>query len=239
MLAHSFLLSLPEVDPARTGVTGISWGAYLALMATAVDGRFKFSVPVYACGFLDESSAWVKNFKDIGPEKAARWSCWWDPKNYLPLIKTPLLLVNGTNDSGFFFDSTVKSFKLLDGPKWLCLKVRLGHSHPAAYGQQEVYAFADSVVKNGPAFPRFVKQESAGDVFSGDYEVSAPVRQLVLNYTKDGGPWSGRKWESRVVQGDVAKHAFSCPVELDMTAFYFNLIDGNGMVASTVPIIRQ
>lgn len=239
MLAHSFLLSLPEVDPERTGVTGISWGSYLTLMAAAVDQRYKFAIPVYAAGFWAESSAWVDRFKGIGPEKAARWSKWWDAKNYLPLIKAPLLLVNGTNDPAFFFDSTVKSYKLLGGPKWLCLKVRLGHSHPAAYEQREVYAFADSVVKNGPAFPRFVKQEMVGDVFSGDYEVSAPVRQLVLNYTKDGGAWSVRKWESRVVPGDVARQAFSCLVEADMTAFYLNLVDGDGMVASTIPIIRR
>src|SRR5262249_38922751 len=31
---HSWLASQPEVDPNRTGITGISWGGYLTLIAT-------------------------------------------------------------------------------------------------------------------------------------------------------------------------------------------------------------
>ena len=66
--AHSFLLSRPEVDPEQTGLTGISWGAQLALIVSGLDGRYKFTVPVYASGFLDESSHWTETIKKLGPE---------------------------------------------------------------------------------------------------------------------------------------------------------------------------
>ena len=52
VLAHSFWRSLPQVDPERIGVTGISWGGYLTCIVSGVDSRFRFAVPVYGCGFL-------------------------------------------------------------------------------------------------------------------------------------------------------------------------------------------
>jgi SulP family sulfate permease len=37
ILGHSLLRSLPEVDPERVGLTGISWGGYLACIIAGVD----------------------------------------------------------------------------------------------------------------------------------------------------------------------------------------------------------
>ena len=186
--AHSFLLSRPEVDPEKTGLTGISWGARLSFIVAGLDDRYKFTVPVYASGFLDESSSWMDRIKNLGSEKAARWAYWQDPRHYIPLIKNPVLLINGTNDP-FYFDSTVKSFNLLNCPKQLCLKVRLLHSHPSAYQQKEVYAFADSIVKAGTKLPQILKQEFHNGVFSCEYALALPVQQITYNFTKDSGDW--------------------------------------------------
>ncbi|MBM3211369.1 acetylxylan esterase, partial [Candidatus Poribacteria bacterium] len=52
ILANSLLRSFPEVDPERIGLTGISWGGYLTCIASGIDNRFNFAVPVYGCGYL-------------------------------------------------------------------------------------------------------------------------------------------------------------------------------------------
>ena len=70
--AHSLVQSFAEVDAGLTGLTGISWGGYLTCMTVGVDHRFKVAVPVYGCGFLHENSAWLNNFKKLGPERACR-----------------------------------------------------------------------------------------------------------------------------------------------------------------------
>jgi dipeptidyl aminopeptidase/acylaminoacyl peptidase len=80
--AHSYLLSLPSVDPERTGLTGISWGGYLTCLIAPNDPRFKCAIPVYGCGFTNEHS-FAKNVNGLGPERAARWMTWWDPSSYL------------------------------------------------------------------------------------------------------------------------------------------------------------
>jgi dienelactone hydrolase len=55
LLANSLLRSFPEIDANRIGITGISWGGYLASMAASVDQRFRLAVPVYGCGFLGDA----------------------------------------------------------------------------------------------------------------------------------------------------------------------------------------
>ena len=67
ILAHSLVLSFPEVDPNRTALTGISWGGYLTCIVAGLDDRFKAAVPVYGCGFLDENSVWLGRFAKMSP----------------------------------------------------------------------------------------------------------------------------------------------------------------------------
>ena len=71
ILAHSLIRSLPEVDPERTGVTGISWGGYLTCIVAGVDRRFKLAVPVYGCGFYRDT-AFEGELQKLRPEGADR-----------------------------------------------------------------------------------------------------------------------------------------------------------------------
>ncbi|MBS0260973.1 MAG: acetylxylan esterase, partial [Planctomycetes bacterium] len=130
--AHSLLRSYPEVDADRIGVTGISWGGYMTGLVAGVDSRFRFAAPVYGCGFLGDNSAWLPAFEKMGPESSARWLKLWDPSQYLPHAKMPILWVNGTNDFAYPMDSWQKSYRLPTGDSTLCLRVRMPHGHGPA-----------------------------------------------------------------------------------------------------------
>ncbi|HEV7404400.1 MAG TPA: acetylxylan esterase, partial [Chthoniobacteraceae bacterium] len=95
LLAHSLLRARPEVDPARIGLTGISWGGYLTCIVAGVDDRFRFAAPVYGCGFLGDNSAWLGQFQKLGADGAKLWLQRWDPSVYLPHAKMPMLWVTG------------------------------------------------------------------------------------------------------------------------------------------------
>ena len=92
ILAHSLIRSLPEVDPERTGVTGISWGGDLTCIVAGVDRRFKLAVPVYGCGFYRDT-AFEGELRKLRPEGADRWMGWWDPSVYLGSADLPMLWV--------------------------------------------------------------------------------------------------------------------------------------------------
>ena len=114
VLAHSLLRSLKEVDPDRTGVTGISWGGYLTCIVAGVDSRFKLAVPVYGCGFYRQTV-----FKDqlakLSPEQADRWMAWWDPSAYLGGAGMPMLWVTGSNDFAYTLNALQPSYRLAQG----------------------------------------------------------------------------------------------------------------------------
>ena len=114
ILAHSLLRAMPEVDDQRVGVTGISWGGYLTCIASGLDDRFQFAVPVYGCGFLGEDSAWVPEFKKMGT-KGDRWLAMWDPSHYLKSGMMPKLWVTGTNDFAYPMNALQKSYRLAGG----------------------------------------------------------------------------------------------------------------------------
>lgn len=194
--AHSLLRSLPEVDPDHTGVTGISWGGYLTCIVAGLDDRFKAAVPVYGCGFLDEDSAWVEILAGMSPENRQLWIENFDPSRYLPGCRTPILFVNGTNDFAYPLSSYQKSYRLVRGPRTLCITVRMPHSHPDGWAPKEIGLFADSILRGGQPLARFGSTSRDGRQVRADIWSAVPLREAGLHYTTDTGPWKTREWKS-------------------------------------------
>ena len=195
VLAHTLIRSFPEVDADRIGLTGVSWGGYLTCIIAGVDDRFRFASPIYGCGYLGDDSVWVPRFEKLGPERAKLWLDQWDPSNYLPQAKMPMLWLNGTNDFAYPMDSWQKSYLLPTGPRTLCLRVRMPHGAPAGQNAEEVRVFAESILRQGKPLPRIVEQGiSAGEVWA-TFESDQPVTKAELTYTLDSGKWTERKWD--------------------------------------------
>ena len=102
ILAHSLLRTFPEVDTENIGITGISWGGIITNVVTGLDKRFKFSIPVYGCGFLYETPLYKKLLNKLTQEGRYFYLKNWEPSLYIPLQNLPTLFVNGTNDKHFF-----------------------------------------------------------------------------------------------------------------------------------------
>src|SRR5579872_7421583 len=225
LLADSLLRSFPEVDVDRVGIVGISWGGYLTCIAAGLDQRFKFVIPVYGCGYLGEDSAWVPQFVKMGPERAAAWLHAFDPSEYLPAAKLPMLWVDGTNDLNYPFEVLRKSYLLPKGARTLVTRVRMKHSHSAGWAPGEIYAFADGECgmeeKLAEVTGSGVKDGVAWATFSG----KSAIVKGELNYTSDGGDWKKRKWESVVAMVDAAGGKVSAKLLDGVSGWFFNLTD--------------
>jgi len=241
ILGHSLLASLPEVDSSKIGVTGISWGGYLTCIAVGADPRFRGAVPVYGCGFLGENSVWVPTLERIGKEKATRWLNRWDPSVFLPLTKTPMLWVNGTNDFAYPMDSWLRSVKL-HSPSELCMRIRMPHGHgPAGENPEEIHVFMNSILRGGPSLAKITQVDMRGKDIVVRFESSEKIVRGELCFTRDSGKWQDRKWESipgEMFSKDVAgggSHVggYVAGVPDDATVWYFNLFDARDCVVST------
>jgi len=231
LLAHSLIRSLPEVDPERTGVTGISWGGYLTCIVAGVDRRFKLAVPVYGCGFYRDT-VFEGEFKKISQADAKLWMALWDPSVYLPDAKMPFLWVTGSNDFAYTMNALRMSCRLPKGPRSLCIRLRMPHAHGGAgENPEEIRAFADSILKGGVDLPVITGSGREGTNAWATYTAKIPVAKAELNYTKDSGRWQDRNWEAiaaKLTDGRVA-----AGVPEGTRVYYFNLFDERDCVAST------
>lgn len=234
ILAHSLIGSFPEVDPAHIGVTGISWGGYLTCIVAGVDSRFQCAVPVYGCGFLDTNSAWLDDFAKLGAERTQRWIARWDPSVYLPRARMPMLWVDGTNDFAYPMDSLQKSYRLPGGPRQLCVRIRMPHGHGGAgENPEEIHVFADNLLQHGAPLPRITAQGRDGIQVWAAYASETPLAKSELVYTKAGGIWKDRLWESAPAAIDTAAHKITAALPEGTVAYYLNVFDERDCVASS------
>jgi dienelactone hydrolase len=231
ILAHSLIRSLPEVDPERTGVTGISWGGYLTCIVAGVDRRFKLAVPVYGCGFCRDT-VFEGELEKLRPEDADRWLGWWDPSVYLGSADLPILWVTGSNDFAYTLKALQRSYRLPKGPRWLCIRLRMPHAHGGpGENPKEIRVFADSILKGGAPLPVITGCGQEGTNVWADYSAKVPVVKAELNFTRDIGHWQDRKWESIPARQTEGRVAAGLPE--GTRVYYFNLVDERDCVVST------
>lgn len=229
---HSLLAARPEVDANRVGITGISWGGYLTCIVAGLDDRLKVAVPVYGCGFLNDNSAWLGEFKAMSAEQRDRWISLFDPSKYLGNVRSPILFVNGTNDFAYPLDSYQKSYHLVPGPVDLCITVRMPHGHPQGWAPREIGLFADSVLEGGKPLARLGEPKVADGVASTAIESATPLVEAKLAYTTDQGEWPQRDWQT--VDATLSHGNASAPLpEKRPLVFFLTVKDGRGAVTSS------
>lgn len=231
ILAHSLIRSLPEVDPERIGVTGISWGGYLTCIVAGVDSRFKLAAPVYGCGFYQDT-VFGQPIQMLGPERANRWMSWWDPSVYLGKATMPMLWVTGSNDFAYPLGALQSSYRLPTGPQTLCVRLRMPHGHGGAgENPEEIRVFADAILKEGMALPVITGTGREGNQAWASFTSNSRVVSAVLNFTRDEGAWQERKWEAVPAELNADRVVAELPAETKV--YYFNLTDERDCVVSS------
>lgn len=245
--AHSLIRSFPETDADRTAVTGISWGGYLTCIVASIDDRFKAAVPVYGCGYLHHNSAWLKIFKQLGPEKTSKWVDAYDPSVYLPVCRVPIYFVNGTNDNAYPLDSYQKSFAVVRGEVHIRIEANMKHSHPEGWKPREIGDFVDWKLRGGDPLPQVVwigPRIVSGSTFPTGvaYGGKHAIKRFQLVYTTDDNPINKHKWTIKDVEfkrdrkGDPrGKWTTQAMPPDDAKLWFFYVTDERGTSASTIP----
>ncbi len=228
---HSLVRSLPDVDPKRVGVTGISWGGYLTCIAAGIDGRFKVAVPVYGCGFLGENSVWKDGaLAKMTPEARELWLKLFDPSQYLGRVRCPILFVNGTTDFAYPLDSYQKSYRLVPaGLRHVSVAVNRPHGHIWTF--PEVDSFVDGILRDAPTPTRIGAPTVTEGTLVAELDRVVPWKEVSLCYTTNSGPWQQRAWHivpATVSGGNIIAHL---PAARPLVAF-FALRDERGQVSS-------
>lgn len=141
ILAHSFLLNRAEVNSDKTCLTGISWGGYLTCLVAGIDDRFKAAVPVYGCGYYDESDAFGKEFLKMTRAGRDKWIKYFDPSSYLSYAIRPMFFINGNIDLFYNVVPYKKSYELVKCEKNISIRPNMKHGHVEGWQPVEIRYF--------------------------------------------------------------------------------------------------
>lgn len=227
----SLLMSMPEVDPHRVGITGISWGGYLTCIVAGLDDRLKVAVPVYGCGFIHENSVWIPTFQKMTDEKRQQWVENFEPSRYLAQCKMPMLFVNGTNDFAYPLDSYQKSYRLVKN-RALCVTVNMPHGHQAGWAPVEIGLFVDQHLRNGAPLPRIVSSHRNGNHVEVKFHPTTPIERAALRFTTDGGAWQQRRWQTVELKVEDATAKAELPAGRPLV-YFVTLTDNRKATVST------
>ncbi|MBQ4086697.1 MAG: acetylxylan esterase [Clostridia bacterium] len=230
--AHNVLRSYPGVDENNIGITGISWGGVTTTTVIGVDNRFKFAVPVYGCGYLDESETYFSSYFD-----KANNTVMWDPANFAARSKVPTLYLNSDSDQHFSINSTTKSCGVTDGSR-MSIRNKYGHNYTLGWGAAEIYTFAKAMVEGYDPFITIKSEKAENGTFTATYTAPSGItaESAVLYYiTEDALPYGGENnitWH-KVSGGAIANGAVSFALPDEATFCYATVTDNNGSLIST------
>jgi dienelactone hydrolase len=248
MLANSLLRALPGVDPARIGLTGISWGGVLSSLVGGLDERFVFSAPVYGCGYLYDSKGY---FNRMGAKDDASLELrkFWDPARYFTDASMPMLWVNGDNDPHFSVDTMSHSHTSAGPASILSIHPRMPHGHSPGWEPDavpEIYALAEHLLKgSGAPLPRITNQPELMEggrvllhfeserpiVFAGLYYLTSPLEyaeSAELKHLDLVHPF-----ETIRADIDTTEKSVAASLPEGCTWYYINLVDDRGCIVSS------
>ncbi len=186
ILAHSLLLSFPEVEKNKTAVTGISWGGFQTCIISGIDNRFKAAAPVYGCAFHDEI-IFKKYLNENMDEKGkALWMSKIDPKNYLGYSQCPTLFINGNKDGCFDIVPFDKTTRLIpEENRYVRITPNMGHDHPSGWRPREIAAFFNYIFNDGVPLAKITNIEKQDSVITFNYESSLSLKNAEFYYSND------------------------------------------------------
>lgn len=231
---HALLASLPEVDSARVGITGISWGGYLTCLTAGIDPALKVAVPVYGCGFLGENSFWRdRSLAALDEAGRTRWLGAFDPSVTVGSTACPILFLNGTHDFAYPPDSYRKTYRLVK-PELRTLSVRVDLDHGHIWTFPEVDAFVDSVLRpeQSAALVRIGDITQDGTNASARVLTGTPAVSAELHFTIMTGTWQQRQWRTSPALVKDGVLSAPLPAERPLT-FFFTAKDSRGLITSS------
>ena len=189
-LAAALLRDLPEVDPNKVGIMGVSWGGIITATVIGIDPRYTFAISVYGCGGLDK----IPNHYEKTLANNDVYREVWDSHLRLENAKMPILWLSWPQDKHFPMDALTLSRNLKStGDSMLCLIPEMGHGGKGG-DREDSYTFAKNILQDGRPWLLQKSQKVAGSKIQATFDSLKPIDSAVLVSTTDAGITGSRTW---------------------------------------------
>ena len=107
----------PDVDPARVGVVGISWGGYMTTMVCGLAGsQVRAGFAVFGCGFYELTTS-QGNLSKMPENERAQWLKYLDPGRRVSGMKSAFFIAGAANDFFFYPPAVQATLDAVPGEK--------------------------------------------------------------------------------------------------------------------------
>ncbi len=233
ILAHSLMLSFPEVDTNKTVITGISWGGYLTCLAASLDNRFKAAAPVYGCGFYSDC-VFQNDLAKLNPSDSLKWLKYFDPSSYLPYAKPRFLFINGNKDGWFFVNAYHKTYSLIKPEqRTVTIFPDMKHSHTDGWAPEEIKCFFESVLNKGYPLTKTAGIQRMDSLLILPFQTNITVSSASFYYSNDlSAPNTKREWKELNATVDNKAKTIFCKVP-EFRIGFFTLKDVRNLSVSS------
>lgn len=242
VLAHSLLRSFSEVNEHATVVTGISWGGYLTDILIGIDNRFKAAVPVYGCGYYDDTTVFRKKLNLLSATDKKKWLKYFDPSIYLANANIKTLFLNGNKDRFFTVVPYAKTYRLVSKEnRYISIIPDMKHGHNYGWEPIEIKHFFDDVLSNKNSFPKVLSTTFKDTLLTASYQSKTPLVSAELYYTNDStNPSENRIWQVKKVEIDYANASINTNLSHKEFKFaFFYLKNSSGISFSSEYIFQE
>ncbi|MEY3898709.1 MAG: hypothetical protein RLZZ214_4231, partial [Verrucomicrobiota bacterium] len=223
ILANSLMRSLPQVNPSKVGVMGVSWGGVVASTAIGLDNRFAFAIPTYGGGHKFD----IPNQYGTALANNDLYRQVWDPILRIDDATMPVMWFTWPGEMNFSLDSFAHTYRAAGGPRMVSHVPGMMHSHPAAWNRPEDYDFADSVVLSGQPWCVVTSSTRTGNQVQVVFDSDKPLLGASLLHTVDAGHTGLRNWltdpVASLVEGPPGVWTASAVLPSDTTAWFINV----------------
>jgi dienelactone hydrolase len=141
--AVTWLQARPEVDGARIGATGASYGGIFSSMFAGIDSRIVAVNPcVYTAGFGPTERGY--NAMGFTGATLTTWKARFDSQVLLAKRPVEVLYTVGSNDGAFLLTKAMDNYASMTGPKHMVIGPNAGHDFWAV---DQTVRFFDSALK--------------------------------------------------------------------------------------------
>ncbi|MBP1988475.1 alpha/beta hydrolase family protein [Paenibacillus eucommiae] len=237
ILAVTVIAAQPEVDETTIGMMGISWGGYVADIATSFDQRLAYVMSVYSAGSFATGSCWMAELEKLGASGLQAWEEQFEIMSYMGQSTIPTFRATGTKDNCFYLHNWQQTYEAAKGERTLRLANGWQHGYTVPWEAQEFFTYADSRARGGTPLAAITALRIADNEAGASYSSSSQIKRVNFVYSSDTASWPDRLWHEQEAKHDANRRAFSSHLPPGVTAYFFTLEDDRGNVVSSDLVI--
>ncbi len=242
--AFRLLRSQPDVDPARIGLNGYSWGGYTTTFVAGLLGpRIRAAYSFWGCGYYDEGSYWLTQLENLTSDARDTWLAWLDAGRRASGITAPYFIEGATNDTYFWPPAVDGTLAVVSGVKNRVWWPNLHHAVDTTAAPTRKLFFDYYLKGIGQPFGTIAILSSRRNPDGTLQVISkasippalAAIDSVKIYYSPAAPTWKERVWTPRIatLEGDVYVADLPAVCVADGLAYYAQLTDSRRVSTSS------